>query len=131
MAETTGFTPAPAASYAPHEIHTFSTPNDPHDFLPPAAQKKWSALVHRAADLHAAIPIGETVREAAEAVTVHQRRITDLTRLKSEGGNFGLSDDAASVRSSFLRSASTLAASSLKPKLPPSLLSLVRSVMRR
>ena len=88
---------APAASYAPHEIHTFSTPNDPHDFLPPAAQKKWSALVHRAADLHAAIPLGEAVREAAEAVTVHQRRIADLTRLKSEGGNFGLSDDAASV----------------------------------
>jgi hypothetical protein len=39
---------------------------------------------------------GATVREAAEAVTVHQRRISDLTRLKSEGG-FGLSDDAGTV----------------------------------
>jgi len=28
---------------------------------------------------------------------VHQRRIADLTRLKSEGGGFGLSDDAATV----------------------------------
>jgi hypothetical protein len=94
ISEPGTFEAAPAASYAPHEIHTFSTPNDPHDVLSPVAQKKWTALVQRAADLHAAIPMGETVRAAAEAVTAIERRIRDLTRDRAEGG-FGLDPDNA------------------------------------
>jgi hypothetical protein len=90
------FEAAPAAAYAPHEIHTFSTNNDPHDVLPPAAQKKWTALVQRVTDAHNAMPEFAIRKDAAEAVTVIQRRISDLTRLKSEGG-FGLSDDAGTV----------------------------------
>ncbi len=96
------FEAAPPAAFAPHEIHTFSTPNDPHDFLPPGSpqnspQKKWTALVQRAIDAHNAVPEFAVRKGAAEAVTVIQRRIADLTRLKSEGGAYGLSDDAASV----------------------------------
>jgi hypothetical protein len=91
-----GFEPGPA-NPQPHTILTYSTPNDPHDFLPPGSpQKKWTTVVQRTTDLHTAIPMGETVREAADAVTVLQRRISDLTRLKSEGG-FGLSEDAGTV----------------------------------
>jgi hypothetical protein len=46
---------------------------------------------------HNAIPEFAIRKEAAEAVTVHERRIADLTRLKSEGGGFGLSEDAGTV----------------------------------
>jgi hypothetical protein len=56
-----------------------------------------AAPVQRATDAHNAIPEFGIRQEAAEAVTVIQRRIADLTRLKSEGGAYGLSDDAASV----------------------------------
>lgn len=91
------FEAAPAAGFAPHTITTFSTPNDPHDLLPPAAQKKWTAFLQRTTDAHNAIPEFAIRKEAAETVSQHQGRIADLKRLKSEGGNFGLSDDAATV----------------------------------
>jgi len=51
----------------------------------------------RVTDAHNAIPEFAIRKEAAEAVTVHERRIADLTRLKSEGGGFGLSEDAGTV----------------------------------
>jgi hypothetical protein len=87
----------PAMNTGPHTINLFTANNDPHDVLPPAAQKKWTALVQRAIDAHNSVPEFAIRQEAAEAVTGIQRRIADLKRLKSEGGAYGLSDDAATV----------------------------------
>jgi hypothetical protein len=65
------FEPGPT-NPQPHTISLFTQNNDPHDVLPPAAQKKWTALVQRATDAHNAIPEFAIRKEAAEAVTVIQ-----------------------------------------------------------
>ena len=90
-----GFTTV--ADSGPASFNINSTPNDPVAVLPegkPAA--KMTALRQRKTDAHAATPSFETVKEAYEAVTTHQRRIRDLTTPKSAGGH-GLPQDAVAV----------------------------------
>jgi hypothetical protein len=90
------FEAAPAASFAPQEIHTFSTPNDPTVVLPEAAAAKFVQLKQRCLDLHSQVPEFADVRELADTKIRHQQRIQRLLMARAEGG-FGLAEDAASV----------------------------------
>ncbi len=90
------FEAAPAAGYAPHEIHTFSTPNDPTAVLDGPPLVRMIALQQRCHDLHGAIPPFEDVQEQSHAKIRHQKRIADLTRPKAQGG-FGLPELAPQV----------------------------------
>ena len=61
------FEPAPAAGYLPHSIYGDVTSNDPREVLPPAAQKKFTALVQRASDLYSSTPKHEAIQEVAKS----------------------------------------------------------------
>lgn len=67
------FEVAPPAAFAPHEIHTFSQPNDPTVVLPEAAAAKFVQLKQRCLDLHSQVPEWADVRELAETKVRHQR----------------------------------------------------------